>query len=182
MIKILYNYIYIIFSILFLVRNGNSLEIYIGNEDEEFYNLSDVLFDSLYEDELIVNFVDSYYDMTYVFMDIMLPIDIDITFRGNENGTVFDYKNEVFWGGFYYFLELGKTFKIENIIFQNFSNKSNDNEVVPLLEIYATFNNFSVIFNNCSFKSNYNVAILVDLIEPCDYFNDCEEKYNHLFI
>ncbi|OUM63927.1 hypothetical protein PIROE2DRAFT_9458 [Piromyces sp. E2] len=149
--------------------------------------ISEVLFNfiydikkSEYEDELIVNFVDPYYDMSSIIVDIIMPIDIDVTFRGNENGTIFDYKNEVLWGELYYFYETGKTFKLENIIFENFCSKYLDHESVSLIELYATFNNFSVIAENCVFKNNYSSVFLVSIIDPCDLFSKCENnKYNY---
>ncbi|ORX84871.1 hypothetical protein BCR32DRAFT_291039 [Anaeromyces robustus] len=157
-------------------KKGNGTKIDIKNDQENFYNLPSVIEEHLYDDELILFFPDSYYDMTKVEGDIIFYVYTNITIKGNIEGTIFDYKNEMVWGLLIEFIEVNTSFIFENILIKNFGNEETDSYAIPVLDIYTNFSNITFIINNCNFQNNYNTVLLVDMIDPCFYYNDCYDK------
>jgi len=151
----------------------NALELTIKNDEDDFINISDVIYDNQIDDELILNFVDSYYDMTKVSNSFDISVFVDVTIKGNTNGTIFDYKNSFVKGISVDYPYPGQTLKFENIIIQNFGNTEFDDEY-GAIEIFAFFNDFNFITDNCTFRDNYNVGILFFILDPCIFYGDCE--------
>lgn len=119
------------------------------------------------DEGLVLRFVDDYYDMTIHHYRIEVSIFTNITFIGNKNGTVFDYKNDRRSAiGYLLPLNKGETIKYENIIFKNYHTDSFDIVGIQMLRVQAVnSNNFYIIFNNCTFQNNNHNIFQFDV--PC---------------
>ncbi|ORY21775.1 hypothetical protein LY90DRAFT_676120 [Neocallimastix californiae] len=117
--------------------------------------------------------------MTLVHFTIDIPVQSNISFIGNKNGTVFDYKHDK--RGrliFNYSTNKGETVKMENIIFENFN--SFGITFTEILLVFATSDNFYFIINNCTFRNNENRIFRSEITceershsEPSIVFNNC---------
>jgi len=103
-----------------------------------------------------IRFVDDYYDMTLLPFSIPMTVNTNVIFLGNENGTVFDYKNN-FRGVFdFTFIKYANlcTIKIQNIIFENFSTNFVEYTGVQTFYIKSYIHDFQLIYTNCTFRNN----------------------------
>jgi len=144
-----FSYILNVFSKEFFIRNNN-----------EFINLKEIIVENQNFNELILNFVDEYYDMTNINdYSVEINVDTNIIFNGNKNGTVFDYNYKC--RGSFNLLFNGiknEIIKFNDIIFKNFNHIVRDN--VHAIAINGNNNHFRVEFNNCTFQNNnYLISI-----------------------
>jgi len=153
-------YIYFTLLILFyLIKNTNGATkktIKISNT-EIFTQIVSIYKDNYPEyDELEFNFVDSYYDMTLLDYAQLFTINRNLTFMGNENGTVFDFKNKskgIFRLNYNLSVEQLYTVTFENIIFKNYDPQG---QYIFAVEVTIAFDKIKshVEFNNCTFEDN----------------------------
>jgi len=149
--------------------------ISIRNGDESFRNFFNLINDIQNDKNgLIVKFEDAEYDMTEMGFNVGIYVNYDITFIGNSNVTIFDYKNERM--GLFHFIyhqNSNITITIENIIFDNAGSEIAN---VDIFKINFNTNNNKIIFNNCIFRNNY--LPILNLEENNNYnslatFNHC---------
>ncbi|ORX49040.1 hypothetical protein BCR36DRAFT_413035 [Piromyces finnis] len=149
------------FMILHYILHVSTKEIKIKN-NSNFYELEKIINENQGDsNELVLYFVDDYYDMSkYPNFDISVVVLSNITFLGNNNGTVFDYKWDKkgpFSIGFYNVS--GKIVKFENLIIKNFYPKGQNNKFMTRFS--AKNDNFQVVYNNCTFTDNKYSLITV---------------------
>eukprot|EP00833_Pecoramyces_ruminatium_P013753 jgi/Orpsp1_1/1187785/evm.model.d7180000060165.1 len=143
--------IFIFFSLLFY-NTVYSKEFYIKN-DNDFKDLTHIINDNQNDNELIIHLIDNYYDMSVLPYTIDMSIITNISFIGNKNGTIFDYKRDKKGRMIFNIINnKGETIKFENIIFENF-NPDGVYEIEILL-INAISDNYFFIVNNCTFQNN----------------------------
>ncbi|OUM69523.1 hypothetical protein PIROE2DRAFT_2621 [Piromyces sp. E2] len=171
-----------------LITYGKTL--IIRNNDDNFYNLNNVI--NIYQNskELILNFVDDYYDMSIFSNKFETTVISNISFIGNEKGTVFDYNFDCF--GVYQFTflnNLGNFVKFENITFKNFIFPNGSVNAINFIYIVSKVENFYLIFNNCNFMNfqnkifDFNVStknINNDsnfIFNNCNFYNNTEKIF-----
>ncbi|OUM68069.1 hypothetical protein PIROE2DRAFT_4353 [Piromyces sp. E2] len=161
---------YCFFPLIFI--NTNAKEVIIKNDDN-FPYLFDILNDYQIENELILNFVDTYYNMELLnvyTLDVTMISNISLI--GNINGTIFDYGKK-YKGTFQIIINKENTLKIQNIIFENFYTQ----DVVHCIKINAKVPNFKIIISNCTLRNNDHSFFAFDL----DYPQQVENDFHILF-
>jgi len=152
-------YIYCIITLLFI--SVNSKEISIRNNDNNFKNLNSVLNNNQYDKELKLNFVDSYYNMTFLGYVTDLNVSTNLYFIGNQNGTTFDYCNSKL-GVLHIRMNNNNnnnnnketTIIFKNIIFENFNDRDNlYTQHLRIMDIFQEPKKY-IIFENCTFQNN----------------------------
>ncbi|OUM67533.1 hypothetical protein PIROE2DRAFT_4936 [Piromyces sp. E2] len=198
-IKIIYIIIYIFFTILIKIIKVDGKAITLRNTDDSFYNLNNIISSNQNDKELIINLPDDYYDMSLQPFTIDIAIMTNIKIIGNNNGTIFDYKNK--YSGVFnvrFTQNKGETVIIENIVFINLLEENKPryginffyataiDNTVKLVHAYhrndiaaENFDCSAISFKNCNFINNkglffsYNSQI---------YFDNCYisklEKYS----
>jgi len=148
------------FLILFIVKNVFGKEHIIKNDDFPDYDSKiGIYFQNIPEKEIALNFTEDYYDMTLLSVyTIDINLYSNITFIGNENGTIFDYK-EGRKGVFGIYINKENYLKFENIIFENFSTNGQNNLLLFYIETYA--DKYNIEFNNCTFRNNKDQLISI---------------------
>jgi len=171
----IYLFIVLCYSLLLnTLLYGKSITI--TNKDEKFLNIQDII-NNNQDEELILNFSDCYYNMDELIFSNNVSTLTNITFIGNNNGTVFDY-NEDIRGTFMFKFNNSKkkyvTYK--NIIFKNFTGTKSGISIVRA----DLSNNDFLIFENCTFQNNALDSINVFMSctqpshnEPNFIFNNC---------
>lgn len=169
--------IYFCFSITFLKINAK--EIIIHNDDN-FKNFQNIINDNQNDKNLVLKFVDNYYNMQYLGYSMSISVDTNISFIGNENKTVFDYKNDS-QGRLFFTFNTNKIVNINNIIIENFTtNGIGLDGVQAFTTLSYTSNSLKFIFNNCIFRNNgskiihYEIKNSIIQTEPQFIFNDCD--------
>ncbi|OUM65922.1 hypothetical protein PIROE2DRAFT_6993 [Piromyces sp. E2] len=138
----------------------NSKDIIIHNNDSNFLNIENVV-KSQNDKEITLRFVDDYYDMSLLDFSIPILVTSNFIFLGNENGTIFDYKNnfrERSGIQAFYIKSYTRDFQmiITNCIFRNHK--------------YSLFQ-FDVFYE--SQNNNNNKQVLPQIvIENCDFYNN----------
>ena len=129
----------------------------LKNDDYYFYNL-DILINNNQDDDLIINFVDDYYDMSLAEpFNFGITVNHNIALIGNKNGTIFDYNNQGRKGPFKVSI-FSDSLTFENITFTNFDQLSDNN--VYMIAISAQTEQFHIYINNCSFiENNYDLMV-----------------------
>ncbi|ORX64116.1 hypothetical protein BCR32DRAFT_273221 [Anaeromyces robustus] len=177
------SFILFIFFILFQSLIIDAKDYKIKNDSNLFYDLNSIISQNQNSDELILNFVDNYYDMSLLNdYSIDISVETNIYFIGNINGTYFDYKNgprgtmhfNIYNGG------KDKTISYDNIIFGNSS------PTASLIRLESTKDQMNVVFNNCTFENHNNNIINFQItctyqvqLTPQIVFNKCN-FYNNL--
>ncbi|ORX51110.1 hypothetical protein BCR36DRAFT_45612 [Piromyces finnis] len=162
---------------------------------ETFLNLASIINNDV-DDTLIIDFVENYYDME-LFREKLISyhefyIEKNIIFKGNENGTIFDFINDSF--GYFKIISSnikGKRVRFENITFKDFNPSSQS--YIGLFNFYNNNNSIDslkVEFYNCSFIHNIvtNFSIMItstklSITEPqltfdkCDFYNNDGKDY-----
>ena len=128
--------------------------------DSNFSMLQQIINNSMDEDDLIVRFEDDYYDMTELPFSIGIPVLSNISFIGNKNGTIFDYKNQKKGVINYSFNRNNLTLKIKNIIFENYNSEYFKNKE-NVLSIRSYIEDFHIVIENCTFRNNYSRLLYV---------------------
>ncbi|ORX53799.1 hypothetical protein BCR36DRAFT_396482 [Piromyces finnis] len=151
---------YILSNILFFIIISYEKEIIIKNNDN-WNNLKDIINNNQDYKELILIFVDDYYNVSFenVYSSLELMISGDVSFIGNENGTVFDFLDNIIGYNIMFLRNKGYTIKFENITFINSFDKNSSLYSIPLFAIHASTDNFNLIFNNCTIKNNRAIFI-----------------------
>ncbi|OUM66935.1 hypothetical protein PIROE2DRAFT_5795 [Piromyces sp. E2] len=163
--NIAFQYLFIHVILFFFIDITFEKEITIKNHDENWNNLKNVINDNQNDEELILRFVDNYYTVYYdnIFSSIELMITGNVSFIGNENGTVFDFLDNIIGYNIQYLRNKGDVVKFEKIIFKNslvgFSTKYS----IPLFAIRASTDYFNLIFSNCTFEDNKAPIMSVDI-------------------
>ncbi|ORY28851.1 hypothetical protein LY90DRAFT_674031 [Neocallimastix californiae] len=164
--NILFQYIFICIFI-FCNKLGYTKEFIIKSNEVFFNNLLNIINNNQEENELILYFTDDYYDLTKVSkFKFDISIESNISFIGNEKGTVFDYKGDsrgTFELNFHNVHGYGKTIKFNNIVFKNYYANTKVISGVQIIQINSFSLNFFVILNNCIFQNNFNKIIYVNL-------------------
>ncbi|ORX45341.1 hypothetical protein BCR36DRAFT_358228, partial [Piromyces finnis] len=188
MIKLFHFLYYTIFITIYYLKSF-SKEIYISFNDENFNNLKDIINDNQVSNEgLVLYFNDSYYDMTNLPYTIDITVNSNISFIGNKNGTVFDYKGDK--KGrliFNYFDNKERKIKIENISFENFNNFGIID--IEMIILNTKSDNIFLTFDDCIVRNNNYRFLRIDYAcnmpshsEPSIIFNNCEFLNNSLGI
>ncbi|ORX56027.1 hypothetical protein BCR36DRAFT_280853 [Piromyces finnis] len=175
-------YYILIFSIIlnkFNLKYVNAKLIKVKNNDDNFYNLKNLI-NNNQDEELIINFVDDYYNMTLIeAFSIDISLINNVSLIGNINGTVFDYNHQGRKGPFKFSTEYNYSLTFENIIFTNFNQELES--FVYILAITSKTEQFHVYINNCSFKNNNYDLILLNFtsskkikVDPQIQFNNTE--------
>ncbi|ORX42810.1 hypothetical protein BCR36DRAFT_361777 [Piromyces finnis] len=172
-------YIYIIL-ILYFISESYEKEFIIRNSDNTFINLKKIINDNQNE-ELILNFVDSYYDMSIHDYVVEVTILENTIIRGNINGTLFDYNGQRRCSMIFLISNInkGKTVIIENIIFENYIPKdyNNNNQILQIKSESSI--NYYFKFNNCTFRNNNQDILSVNIEENKNIFDDFSVEFNH---
>lgn len=161
------------FIFLLLYCSWTNAKYYtIRNNDDNFINL-DTFLKNIQNDDIILNFEDSYYDMTILSTySVEVTLNVNLSIIGNKNGTVFDYKNGRRGPMIFNILTSKKeTIKIENIIFKNFSSENN----IYTLKVGGITDNFEVYINNCDIINNNYRFLNIDI--TCTYQNQIEPQF-----
>ena len=164
---------YLLFNIIliFTIVKVYTKEYIIRNEEEGFINLRP-LFPNFVGNELILNFVDDYYNVPISKSRYEITVASNITFRGNQNGTIMDY-------GYSRNYELGilhrysntYTVTFENFIFQNY-NEELDRSGMELIRFISSNDNFYLKFINCTFLNNsYSVVRIEETCPNSSHFD-----------
>ncbi|ORX45745.1 hypothetical protein BCR36DRAFT_357819 [Piromyces finnis] len=151
--------IFYILCIIYIVFHINAKEIVVRNKDENFKNLQKVVNNNQNDKELIVRFIDPEYDMydeEYMQFDCEFTILTNVTFIGNTNGTVFNYKGDK--RGRMKFIFINSTnyrnkVIVKNIAFKDYEQSNYLVEGVGLHRIVTHTDNFQCIFENCIFDN-----------------------------
>ncbi|OUM63856.1 hypothetical protein PIROE2DRAFT_9525 [Piromyces sp. E2] len=141
-------------------------------------------------DKLILDFVDDYYDMfrfkEHNIYNTEITIQSSIIFKGNSNGTIFDYKNN-YYGNIHMSCEKKELLvKFENIIFKNFDPSSQHR--VGIVTFMSAIDDFQLQFYNCTFINiivnnlvlHLNPVIIYPVEKPqilydkCNFFNNTD--------
>jgi len=168
MINKIFLIIVIIYNIfIFYITLSLAKEIVIKNDSENFYNIRNIFAENQNDGQLILNFIDDYYDFSILCHDKSYDINIDvasnITFNGNINGTVFDNnksRNGKIILNFY--KNNGNVVKFQNITFQNYYEDINVFGV-PMIIVFAKTDNFLVKIENCNFINNFYPLLYLDV-------------------
>jgi len=176
-----YSFAFALYILLALMRI-QAKTIIIKN-DESYIKMKDIINNNQNDNELILEFVDNYYDMrkykSFEIYNTEISIQSFITFKGNSNETIFDYKSN-YYGNIHMSYEGKKNMlvKFENITFKNFNPISQIH--VGFINVISHVNNFQLQFYNCTFIDNMvnNVVLLlepekVNIIEPQVIFDNC---------
>jgi len=176
--------IYYLIINIFYIPKIYAKEFIIKNNDENFYNLNNFLNNNQNSNELVLYFVDNSYDMSLLKeTSIEVLIQTNVSFIGNKNGTIFDYKNGR-KGNLYFILNnnKGEVVKIENIIFKNYYIEYYSFVFSIAVSAYSDF--YHIIFENCIFESNYGEILTFmtycveqKQMEPQIQFNRCKFMY-----
>ncbi|ORY85198.1 hypothetical protein LY90DRAFT_663470 [Neocallimastix californiae] len=188
-LKYLYSIILIILFLIFIGK-VKSLELIIRNNDPIFPNLNEVLDYNQNNNELILRFVDDYYDLTKLLhYSIDVSVTTNITLIGCEKKTIFDYKNNK--KGVLLFTLTGfkkDSVRIENIIFENYYTFDVGYNEINLFYLKAVYNTFYFHIKNCIFRNNIHTIGQIEVenhnlkyikspqvvIENCEFYNNKE--------
>lgn len=171
----------IIYAFFIYIKNGYTKEFNIKNGEPNFINLNTLVNSNQDKNELIINFVDDYYDMTKLSYTIDFVVDSNITFRGKKDGTtIFNYGN--FKRGRFVFAipnNSGNVIKIENIIFEEFDSKGEIG--LDILLFMPSTDNYYAYINNCIFRNNNYRIMRIELNydkpsheDPSVVFKNCD--------
>jgi len=176
-------YYYLCFALfIFYCKKGYTLVISIKNDDDNFYNLNNVINNNQNGEDLTIKFGDDYYDMTQLTSHkLEFTIEKNITFIGNKKRrTVLDYKRDI--RGciqFRFNNNKGNTVTVENIVVKNYNPEGQKN--TQAFMIFSEHDNFQVIFNNCIFQNNDYELFTLNVYcikqtqdEPQLLFNNCQ--------
>ncbi|OUM62489.1 hypothetical protein PIROE2DRAFT_11179 [Piromyces sp. E2] len=127
-------------------------EFYIKYDDSIYNDFNNFIKDNQNYDEIILYFIDDYYDMSKLPHYIDVTVSTNIFIIGNENGTVFDYKGN-YQGRVIFNFSSNKEYKIiyENIIIENYFA---DKKGLNIINMDSNFNKFYFEVNNCTFHNN----------------------------
>jgi len=154
---------FIINIYLILLFNNINVEgkvVTLRNSDNSFDNIGSIIANNQNNKELIINLEDEYYDMSKLSQSFEFPIMTNIKLIGNNNGTVFDYKNK--YRGIFnlkFAQNKNETIIFENIIFNNLLDESGPSYEINIFFIEASSDNFNLIFNNCLFQYNHGCIL-----------------------
>ncbi|ORX59216.1 hypothetical protein BCR36DRAFT_366402 [Piromyces finnis] len=163
--------------LLLFVKILFAKEIVIRNDDDYWKNFANTLNNNQNDNELILRFIDDYYIIDYVSNSALnLLITKKVIFRGNENGTVFDYIDKRIGFNIKFSTNKDEKLSFENIIFKNYQEKVILNGV-PLLDIQSSISDFYITFDNCIFQDNkYKIFQL-----KVDSFKSLKSEYHLIF-
>eukprot|EP00833_Pecoramyces_ruminatium_P017708 jgi/Orpsp1_1/1191740/evm.model.d7180000088146.1 len=157
-----------LFTIIYILLYNliNSKSITIKYEDNNFKNLLQIINDNQTGNELILYFPDDYYDFSsFSFFTFNISVETCISFIGNKNETVFDYKGDS--KGLMVFSILNNKhniIKFENITFENYYANIKSISGHQIIDIISYTVNFNIIFNNCIFRKNNNKIFELQLL------------------
>jgi len=183
--KFLKCYIYIFYYIIFKLTRIQSKSVIIKS-DENYIYLKDIIKNNQNDNnnELILEFVDDYYDMLkysdFKIFNTEISVQSSIIFKGNSNGTIFDYKNDYFGNIHMSYEEKNKMLvKFENIIFKNYNPSSQYR--VGFVNVITHTNDFQLQFINCTFVDVVVNSLVVHLdpgklfqVDPQIVYNNCK--------
>ncbi|OUM66287.1 hypothetical protein PIROE2DRAFT_6523 [Piromyces sp. E2] len=155
MVSLLQCLLNILFFIIISKNYIYAKEFIIRNTINDFENLSNIIKENQNDDELVLNFVDEYYYTPESNGRYGIDVNSNITFRGNKNGTVYDFHHERNREYLFAFsVTKGKTVKFENFIFKNYY-ADNERPGLYMFTVTADTDNHYLKFYNCTFQNNY---------------------------
>jgi len=155
-------YIFIIFTKTIVFTK----EIIINHDN--FYNLKNIINASQNDGEIVLKFVENYYNMTYLNFDTEITVLSNISFIGNDNGTIFDYNNKRRGALNFKFVDTGEKIKylnFHNIIYENLMEKDVSFYGINVITIQTYTDKVSININNCTFRNNHGNTF--QLISKC---------------
>ncbi|OUM62832.1 hypothetical protein PIROE2DRAFT_10749 [Piromyces sp. E2] len=174
------HYYLLLIILIFINIKILAKEFIIRNNEDDFdviKNINDVV-----NNEIVFNFVDEYYNITYSDSRYEITVNSNITFKGNKNGSIFDYLYENNRALFFLVDNANSkkyTIKFENIIFRNYNEDLNLSGM-QLIRVKSISDNFYLHFDNCTFQNNYYSVVRVDLTclkpshtDPSIVFDNC---------
>ncbi|OUM67173.1 hypothetical protein PIROE2DRAFT_5440 [Piromyces sp. E2] len=150
---------YILLSIICLIHAKETII-----EIKDIYNYENVIIENIKSEEsLVLKFNEKYYDVSdlpKIRSDI--TVTSNVTFSGNLDGTVFDFKNKKDKFMVFSFLKnnSGNKVKFENIIFKNFGGDEDDSSNMIYINFESDENYLE--FENCTFIDN-DLTIKIEL-------------------
>jgi len=162
-IKFLVVIIYNIF--IYYINLSLAKEMIIKNNSENFYNIKNVIVENQNDSQLILKFLDNYYDFSLISNQIKFEVLSNITFVGGNKGTIFDFvygehKSENIILQF--LASNGNSVIFKNITFQNYSEDVNRLGVMMFI-VSSRTDNFLVEFENCNFINNSYPLMQLDV-------------------
>jgi len=175
---------YIDFVILLIFISRSFQKEFIIKNDTNLDKLQTIVNDNQSnDDELVLRFVDPFYNMRSLEYSIEFTVLSNITFIGNPNGTIFNYNN--YNRGTFKFTfsqkNYDKTLKMENIIFEEFAHKNNNNmynKDYHIINVVSHFFEFRFIIQNCTFRNNKLNILSVSVAKNNSYYNDTSVYIN----
>jgi len=148
-------FMYIISILFILINNGKVFgkDFYVRNNDTLFKDLNSFFIKNNQNyDQIVLYFVDNYYNMTELPYSIEISVNSDIYFIGSGNETVFDYDGKKYGRLIFNIYNL-KEYKIkfENIILRNYYADVRGIQMITLITRTIKYN-FEI--NNCIFEDN----------------------------
>jgi len=149
--KVMIRYYYLFFILVYFrwIIKADGKEIIIKNNDEIFIKIHQLFH---LQDNITLKFVDEYYDFSKIEATIIdLPLHSNLELLGNAKGTVFDFKKSN-KGSFNMSIFEDVSFKVENIIFENYASFKDDSLYLYLITIES--GKYNIEFNHCTFRNN----------------------------
>jgi len=179
--QICLSYFYILLLFIKIDRVQSKI-INISNNSTYFETIEDIINSNQNDKELIVNFVDEYYDMINANKKktaIEINVYTNITIVGNKKGTIFDYSSVTVNRWSFFYGDKGGTVKFENIIFNSYYARTTYIPLVTAANYYN--NNLYMLFNNCTFQNNSYYIIEFEVsctsypkhLDPSFIFTNC---------
>jgi len=87
------NFLVVIIYNIFIYHITLSLakEIIIKKRSDNFYNIRNIIEENQNDDQLILKFLDDYYDFSLVNYQINFEVISNVTFVGGKKGTIFEF-------------------------------------------------------------------------------------------
>jgi len=164
--------LYIVYAILIIIVSYGK-RITIKSSDFGWkYDLGSIINRDQGEGELTVYFPDEEYNMSVLNFDtIIVNVEKKVTFLGNENGTIFNYKYDRRGPFSVSISKKAELFKMENIIFEKYKNdRASDGVQIMFLHTYS--DDFQFLVKNCTFRDNDFKLFRIDVQVTKNYKNN----------
>jgi len=156
-IKNIFDIFIILLSICYVTINANEIIIKnkLNRENKEYFESIAQLVQIRHYEEFVFKFEEDYYDFSdWPSVNLVLKFNEEakhISFIGNKNGTVFDFKRSQS-GSFFIQTPGALSIKMENITFRNFDLTG---QMLLYLIVFFPGENTYLNINNCTFENNY---------------------------
>jgi len=153
----------IVYATLFIITSyGKQITIKSSDLGWE-YDLGSIINKDQGDGELIVYFPDNEYNMGSLnFNGIIINVEKQVTFLGNDNGTIFNYNYNRSGTFSVSITNKDVLFKMENIIFEKYRNdRASDGVQIMFLRTYS--DDFQFLVKNCTFRDNDYKLFRIDV-------------------